>query len=76
MGFLSNYKFVMGHQHSQIQFVHRKFNVKYAPLGNRFSCWLYSDFMCTVIVVLYTPLLCFCRGIGFTWFAFETSFFI
>ena len=33
MGFLSNYKFVMGHQTSQIQFVHRKFNVKYARWG-------------------------------------------
>ena len=38
MGFLSNYKFVMGHQTSQIQFVHRKFNVKICALGNRFSC--------------------------------------
>ena len=75
MGFLSNYKFVMGHQTSQIQFVHRKFNVKYARWES-LLLWLYSDFMCTVIVVLYTPLLCFCRGIGFTWFAFETSFFI
>ena len=33
MGFLSNYKFVMGHQTSQVQFVHRKFNVKYARWG-------------------------------------------
>ena len=48
MGFLSNYKFVMGHQTSQIQFVHRKFNVKYARWGIaslvallRFLCVLY-----------------------------------
>ena len=26
-----------------------------------------------VIFVLYTPFLCCCRGIGFSWSAFETS---
>ena len=26
-----------------------------------------------VISVLYTPVLCCCRGIGFSWSAFETS---
>ena len=75
MGFLSNYKFVMGHQTSQIQFVHRKFNVKYARWGIA-SLVALLRFYVYCNCVLYTPLLCFCRGIGFTWFAFETSFFI
>ena len=75
MGFLSNYKFVMGHQTSQIQFVHRKFNVKYARWGIA-SLVALLRFYVYLLVVLYTPLLCFCRRIGFTWFAFETSFFI
>ena len=58
MGFLSKYKFVMGHQTSQIQFVHRKFNVKYARWES-LLLWLYSDFMCTVTVVLYTHFCAF-----------------
>ena len=33
MGFLYKYKFIIGHQTSQIEVVHRKFNVKYARWG-------------------------------------------
>ena len=75
MGFLSNYKFVMGHQTSQIQFVHRKFNVKYARWGIASLVALLRFYVYCTCCLIYTT-LCFCRGIGFTWFAFETSFFI
>ena len=62
MGFLSNYKFVIGHQTSQIQFVDRQFNVKYARWGIaslvallRFymycnSCLIYTTFCAFVVV--------------------------
>ena len=58
MGFLSNYKFVMGHQTSQIQFVHRKFNVKYArALGNRFSCGS-TQILCVLYLLSYIHHFC------------------